>query len=337
VNYKQHHVYKVVGDVAKYEEFVPWCSKSRIVEEISPKEKLADLTVGFYGMAEETFRSHVILDPYRSVTALASSDLYTNSPLKRLKNVWTFEPSGENRTKVSMELEFEFFNPVYTRLTSHFLKRISNMAMTSFVARCGSIKEDLDEHPSSIDPLKAAAAAVHFTDHSFREIGDSFESLTSCAAHLNEEEIEFLAHDYARLSESSEPAAGKLFKDALRKWLGHCDERVSDRVFQAMDVDKNGTLTLREFIRGVSLIARGTPEEKRYGWFRNRSDEEISREELELITMCTLIVRDSLSLCTNHQSVLYERPDVTSVRMVAPVFRGSYVNKRALERLFATL
>jgi coenzyme Q-binding protein COQ10 len=148
VNYSPTHVYKVVADVERYQEFVPWCTKSKIVEEISPKEKLADLTVGFYGLSEETFRSHVVLEPYHSVTALASSDLYSQSPLKRLKNVWTFEPSDDNRTKVSMKLEFEFHNPLYTRLTGHFLKRISSLAMSSFVARCALVKDDIVQDPA---------------------------------------------------------------------------------------------------------------------------------------------------------------------------------------------
>jgi len=330
VDYRPAHVYKVVADVERYQEFVPWCTKSTIVEHISEKEKLADLTVGFMGISEETFRSHVILNPFVSVTALASSDLYSNSPLKRLKNVWSFEPTGDDRTRVQMELEFEFHNPFYTRLTSHVLKRISNLAMSSFVARCALIKDDLVQE----DIHKTEQAIL--ADDSFRGVPDSFKSLASCA-HLEEIEVEFLAHEFERLTHDS---CGRLSREALRKWLGRPEEDVVNYVFDRMDVDKNGTLTLREFIRGVSLIARGTLEEKRYTWFGNRRSETITREELERTTLASLIVREALQMTVSPSSVppsVFEKPEMAARRMVAPVFRDGLINIRALERLLATM
>jgi coenzyme Q-binding protein COQ10 len=343
VRYKPSHVYSVVADVESYSKFVPWCTKSKVVEELSPREKLADLTVGFYGVTEETFRSHVILDPYRSVTALASSELYSKSPLKRLKNVWTFEPVGDNETRVSMELEFEFHNPWYTKLTSHFLKRISNLAMSSFIARCALVKppalEELnverEQQPQAAAGATTPAAEQAIVDHSFRGVQDTFRSLASCA-YFEEYEIEILAHEFQRLTEDS---AGRLSKFALGKFLQIQDKSLLDAIFNGMDVDKNGSLTLREFVRGLSLITRGSPQEKRFVWFKNAPDEAISKEDLMRATACTLVVRDVLArlFASNASISFYERPDVAAARLVAPVFRNGMTNTRALERLFASL
>lgn len=40
------------------------------------------------------------------------------------------------------------------------------------------------------------------------------------------------------------------------------DEFLQDLIFNKFDVDKNGTVDFREFMQGLSVITRGTPEEK---------------------------------------------------------------------------
>lgn len=322
VDHDVKHVYSIVSDIDRYSEFVPWCTRSKIVKVVGPNEVLADLTVGFQGLSEETFRSRVFAEPNHSVTSIASSDLYSKSPLKSLENVWTFESTHPQKTLVQMDLTFEFHNPIYTKLTSYLLDRISSHAMHAFVKRCNE--------------LKTTNEIGDACDLSFPTT-DLILSLASCS-HFTVEEIELLTHEFSKL------ATGKhrLSKEDLRNWLV-CSDEFAHELFRRLDKDSNNGLTLREFIGGISTISSGTSDEKWLFWFgQKREKEDIKRREVENMIIGTNIVRMALrkTIMTSYKNFTIftnERPEITAIRLTAPIFRGKTINIRALEHLIVTL
>ena len=104
---------KMVLDIEKYPEFVPWCLDGKIYSKNDKGEKIeitADLTIG-KSFFNETYRSFVIYEK--------SSDLIyvtnINGPLKHLENKWFFKQKGEN-SEIEFQIDFELKNKILNML-----------------------------------------------------------------------------------------------------------------------------------------------------------------------------------------------------------------------------
>ncbi|TIA92540.1 hypothetical protein E3P99_00568 [Wallemia hederae] len=137
--YSQEKVYRLVADVNKYHEFLPYCTHSRILSSTGiDLDKAAtidaELGVGFKGY-EERYTSVVTLKPYQSVIATASSQ----TPLfKSLKTSYTFTPVNEH-TLLNINLEYAFVNPVYATLSSTFFEGVSSAMVDAFEQRAKAV------------------------------------------------------------------------------------------------------------------------------------------------------------------------------------------------------
>lgn len=99
--------FEVVKDVQHYDQFIPWCQKSVVIEETGAG-MIADLTIGF-GPLQETYRSKVTFTP---PTEIAVSAL-PGGPLKFLTTTWCFQGMGDDqddapRTQITLSLEGSF-------------------------------------------------------------------------------------------------------------------------------------------------------------------------------------------------------------------------------------
>ena len=80
---------KMVLDIEKYPEFVPWCLGSKIYEKKDKGdtvEIIADLTIG-KSFFRETYKSFVIYNKLTDTIYVTNID----GPLKHLKNKWFFK------------------------------------------------------------------------------------------------------------------------------------------------------------------------------------------------------------------------------------------------------
>ena len=100
---------KMVLDIEKYPEFVPWCINGKIYSKIDKGDKIeitADLTVG-KSFFNETYKSFVIYDKSLDSVNVTNMD----GPLKYLENKWTFKQIGEN-SEVDFYVNFELKNRI---------------------------------------------------------------------------------------------------------------------------------------------------------------------------------------------------------------------------------
>jgi len=100
---------KMVLDIEKYPEFVPWCINGKIYSKIDKGDKIeitADLTVG-KSFFNETYKSFVIYDKSLDSVNVTNMD----GPLKYLENKWTFKQIGEN-SEVDFYVNFELKNKI---------------------------------------------------------------------------------------------------------------------------------------------------------------------------------------------------------------------------------
>jgi ribosome-associated toxin RatA of RatAB toxin-antitoxin module len=60
-------------------------------------------------------------------------------PFRHLSGGWIFQPLGDSGCKVSLELEFEFRNPVTDKLFGSFFEASCNSLVDAFTQRAASV------------------------------------------------------------------------------------------------------------------------------------------------------------------------------------------------------
>ncbi len=111
--YKAEQMYDLVADIAKYPEFLPWCTGARIrsEREIDGSSVVdADLIISFK-MFRERFTSRVTLHPEDHKIEVE----YLDGPFKYLINYWHFVPS-ETGCTADFHVDFEFKSKVLQAL-----------------------------------------------------------------------------------------------------------------------------------------------------------------------------------------------------------------------------
>ena len=134
LNHDAENLYKIVLDIEKYPEFIPWCNKI-IIKSKSKNELLADMIVSYKYFLPQTFTSHV----YFNSNKLLINTNYVKGPLKDLKTQWYFEKLEENKTKILFNIKFEFQKFLHQKLAEFFFDLIENQMVDSFKKRADEI------------------------------------------------------------------------------------------------------------------------------------------------------------------------------------------------------
>ncbi|TDT77657.1 coenzyme Q-binding protein COQ10 [Litoreibacter halocynthiae] len=131
--YSADQMYALVADVAKYPEFLPWCSAARIrsrVDEGAAEVMLADLVISF-----KVFRER-----FGSKVTLWSDDMkidteYLDGPFKFLKSTWEFHDLGPRECEVEFFVDFEFKNRILQGAAGLFFNEAMQRVVRAFEAR----------------------------------------------------------------------------------------------------------------------------------------------------------------------------------------------------------
>tara|TARA_Y100000590_G_C15476572_1_gene922320 strand:- start:121 stop:570 length:450 start_codon:yes stop_codon:yes gene_type:complete len=123
----KNELIKMVLDIEKYPEFVPWCLDGKIhtkSDKGNTVEITADLTIG-KSFFNETYKSFVIYD--KSLDSIQVTNM--DGPLKYLENKWFFKEKGKN-SEVNFHVDFELKNKILNILMIKSfdigLKKIAN-------------------------------------------------------------------------------------------------------------------------------------------------------------------------------------------------------------------
>jgi coenzyme Q-binding protein COQ10 len=131
--FKPDEIFELVGDVAKYPEFLPWCTGARIREKQKTQAgetMIADLMIGFK-MVREKFTSRVTLDR----PSLRIDVNYLQGPFKTLKNHWTFSATQNGHCQIDFHLEFEFSSVLLQKLIGVLFHEAVRRMVAAFEAR----------------------------------------------------------------------------------------------------------------------------------------------------------------------------------------------------------
>ncbi len=107
ISCKKNQLIKMVLDIEKYPEFVPWCLKGKIYSKKESNDLIeikADLKVG-KSIINETYTSLVLYYKEKDKILVTNID----GPLTHLKNEWKFKEIN-NSTQLEFDIDFELKN-----------------------------------------------------------------------------------------------------------------------------------------------------------------------------------------------------------------------------------
>ena len=134
INHAAIDIYKIVLDIEKYPEFIPWC-KEILIKSKSKNEILADMIVCYKYFIPQTFTSHVIFDSNK----LSIKTKYIEGPLKNLNTEWFFKKLEIKKTKIIFIIKFEFQRLLHQKMAELFFGLIENKMIDSFKKRADEI------------------------------------------------------------------------------------------------------------------------------------------------------------------------------------------------------
>ncbi|WP_300029967.1 type II toxin-antitoxin system RatA family toxin [uncultured Roseobacter sp.] len=130
--YSAQQMYDLVADVARYPEFLPWCSAARI-RSVTPQGDQeimeADLVISFR-VFRERFTSRVELTP----GAHKIDTEYLDGPFRYMKSNWIFRDC-EGGCEVDFFVDFAFRNMILQRLIGVVFNEAMQRIVRAFEAR----------------------------------------------------------------------------------------------------------------------------------------------------------------------------------------------------------
>ena len=135
--YTPDFIYRVVADVERYPEFVPWCAGLRILSrERKPWGEVlwAETLVGYRALRER-YISRVELEPSRRIDVTE-----TEGPFQQLENHWRFS-AVEGGCRVDFSILFEFRSRLLGRVAGTALGLVMTRMTDAFEARARTLSE----------------------------------------------------------------------------------------------------------------------------------------------------------------------------------------------------
>lgn len=135
LGYTQEQLFDVAATVDMYEEFIPWCQRSRIVRRNEDGSFDAELEIGFKFLVEK-YMSHVELQKPKLIkTTALDTGLF-----EHLINIWEFNPGPvPGSCNLHFLVNFKFQSPLYRQVASVFFQEVVSRIVNSFSDRCRRI------------------------------------------------------------------------------------------------------------------------------------------------------------------------------------------------------
>jgi ribosome-associated toxin RatA of RatAB toxin-antitoxin module len=121
-------MFELVDGVERYPEFLPWCSRTRLIERTAELTR-ARIDIDYHGLTTHFTTRNRKDAPLRMDIALEEG------PFDRLEGRWTFTPLGAQGTRVELALDYELASRSMSRLLGPVFGHIMETLVDGFVAR----------------------------------------------------------------------------------------------------------------------------------------------------------------------------------------------------------
>ncbi len=129
--YSADQMFRLVADIERYPEFLPWCIGARIRKRVDNTVH-ADLMIGFK-MVRERFTSKVVLSPPGRIDVT-----YAEGPFQYLSNHWIFEPAPGG-CHIDFFVDFEFKSKVLQKIITALFSEAVRRMVTAFETRAQAL------------------------------------------------------------------------------------------------------------------------------------------------------------------------------------------------------
>lgn len=125
VPYSSDEMYQLVVDVPHYADFLPWCGGARFLEE-DGNNVTAQVDIAFKGV-NKSFTTDNVLEPGRAIHMKLRE-----GPFSTLEGTWTFTDLGEKASKIELDLDFSFSNPIVGKVIGPVFGAIADSMVEAF-------------------------------------------------------------------------------------------------------------------------------------------------------------------------------------------------------------
>ena len=129
--YSAQQMFNLVNDVARYPEFLPWCSKGEIIRH-EDNEMIASVHIS-KGPVQQRFTTRNYLVPSERIDLVL-----VDGPFKHLQGQWRFTPLTDNACKVEFNIEYEVANGLFGKLLAPVFEQIATTLVDAFCQRARS-------------------------------------------------------------------------------------------------------------------------------------------------------------------------------------------------------
>ena len=133
--YRPEEMFRLVTDVARYPEFLPWCDHARVIEEL-PDGMVAEIGLRISGLQQAFTTRNTHVDGREVRMQLI------DGPFSKLSGGWHFHPVGDGSQracKVELELHYGFANAALSALVGPVFDKIAGSLVDAFVKRADQV------------------------------------------------------------------------------------------------------------------------------------------------------------------------------------------------------
>lgn len=128
VGHPAERMYRLVDDVERYPEFLPWCGGTRV-----------ELRNGALTRASILIDYHGIKQSFKTENRTAPPELIeirlVSGPFRLLEGLWRFTPLSPEACKIEFHLHYEFSNRLLEKLVGPVFKHIAQTLLEAFLQR----------------------------------------------------------------------------------------------------------------------------------------------------------------------------------------------------------
>ena len=136
--YSPAEMFALVTDVARYAEFLPWCSHTQVLEQ-DEQGMTAEVGMSLGGLKKSFVTRNTHLREEGTYTVAMR---LVKGPFSRLEGRWIFHPVGDGSQracKVELQLDYGFDSPALAALVGPVFDRIANSMVDAFIKRAETV------------------------------------------------------------------------------------------------------------------------------------------------------------------------------------------------------
>jgi ribosome-associated toxin RatA of RatAB toxin-antitoxin module len=127
VKFSPKQMYDLVNNVNQYHEFIPWCTKSIIIDGEPKDWMIAKLTFNFHGIQQSfTTRNQLEVNIIRIQLV--------DGPFEHLDGTWSFNATSDG-CEIALDMNYKFVNSWLSGAFEPAFKQVSELLIDSFKDR----------------------------------------------------------------------------------------------------------------------------------------------------------------------------------------------------------